>query len=48
MFKSFIKMLLIFASFIYVFSEQKFIIKEKYEIMQNVNKGDSLPLIISP
>ena len=48
MFKSFIKMLLIFASLIYVFSEQKFIIKEKYEIMQNVNKDDSLPLIISP
>lgn len=48
MFKSFIKMLLIFISFIYVFSEQKFIIQQKYEIMQNVREGDSLPLIIYP
>ena len=48
MFKSFIKLVLIFTTFIYAFSAQVFTITERESIMQNVVENDDLPLYISP
>lgn len=48
MFKSFIKILLIFTTFIYAFSEQIFTITQRESIMQNVVTNDDLPLYITP